>query len=51
MAEDWILFLTRTAGIYGGQSGTGTGLSPSSTSFLWEHRAINVSYSFICHQC
>jgi hypothetical protein len=33
MAEAWTLFQTSTAGIYGGQSGTGTGLPPSITSF------------------
>jgi hypothetical protein len=34
MAEAWILFQTGIVGIYGGQSGTGTDLSPRSTSFL-----------------
>jgi hypothetical protein len=31
--EAWILFETGTAGIYGGQSGSGTGLPPSISSF------------------
>jgi hypothetical protein len=48
-AEAWVRAHVSSSEIYGGQSGTGTGFSPSHSVFPCQYHSIVVPYSLIYH--